>query len=216
MKLLASLTSPFARKVRIVLSEKHIECQLDVTNPWEAGSPVLDFNPLGQVPTLVLDDGMAVFDSSVIVEYLDAMSPVNKLIPEPARQRVQVRRWEALADGVADAAARIFLEKGVSRHFAEGESSQKMRVETKQDDAWISLQRAAIDRGLDALEQELGDRPWFYRHGLSLADIAVACSLGYLDLRFPEIEWRHKHAGLAQHMDKLMLRPSFAESVPPG
>ncbi|MBZ0091018.1 MAG: glutathione S-transferase C-terminal domain-containing protein [Sulfuricellaceae bacterium] len=216
MKLLASLTSPFARKVRIVLSEKHIECQLDVMNPWEAGSPVLDFNPLGQVPTLVLDDGMAVFDSSVIVEYLDAMSPVNKLIPEPGRQRVQVRRWEALADGVADAAARIFREKGGGRHFAENESPQKMRVETKQDDAWISLQRGAIDRGLDALEQELGDRPWFYGHGLSLADIAVACCLGYLDLRFPEIEWRHKHAGLAQHMDKLMLRPSFAESAPPG
>ncbi|MHB9119837.1 MAG: glutathione S-transferase N-terminal domain-containing protein [Burkholderiales bacterium] len=202
MKLLASLTSPFARKVRIVLAEKHIECQLEVTNPWEDDSPVLAHNPLGQVPTLVLDDGMAVFDSSVIVEYLDAMSPVNKLIPEPGRQRVQVRRWEALADGVADAAVRIFLER--------------KRAEKKQDAAWMGLQTAAIGRGLDALEQELGDRPWYYGHGLSLADVAVACSLGYLDLRFPEIGWRQQHAGLAQHMDKLMLRPSFSESTPPG
>lgn len=202
MKLLASLTSPFARKVRIVLAEKHIEYQFEVTNPWEAGSPVLDFNPLGQVPVLVLDDGMAVFDSSVIVEYLDAMSPVNKLIPEPGRQRVQVRRWEALADGVADAAVRIFLEK--------------KRAEAMQDGAWITLQHAAVERGLNALEQELGDRLWYYGHGLSLADIAVACCLGYLDLRFPEVGWRQKHAGLAQHMDKLMRRPSFSENTPPG
>ncbi len=202
MKLLASLTSPFARKVRIVLAEKHIEYQLEVADPWEAGSPVLDYNPLGQVPTLVLDDGVAVFDSSVIVDYLDAMSPANNLIPEPARQRVQVRRWEALADGVADAAIRIYLEK--------------KRAEKKQDETWIGLQRATIDRGLGALEQELGDRPWYYGHALSLADIAVACGLGYLNLRFPEIEWRHRHAGLARHVDKLMLRPSFSETAPPG
>ncbi|MGD9786365.1 MAG: glutathione S-transferase [Sulfuricellaceae bacterium] len=202
MKLLASLTSPFARKVRIVLAEKHVECELEVVNPWEPVNPVIEHNPLSQVPTLVLDDGNNVFDSRVIVEYLDAISPAVKLLPEPGRQRMLVRRIEALADGVTEAAMKIFLER--------------KRPAEKRDPDWVALQRAAIDRGLDALERELGDKEWFHGHGLSLADIAAACCLGYLNLRFEdEVEWRVGHPGLAQHMDKLMARPSFADTVPP-
>jgi len=202
MKLLASLTSPFARKVRIVLVEKHVDFALEVVNPWEEDSPVIAHNPLSQVPTLVLDDGTGVFDSRVIAEYLDAMSPAVKLLPEPGRQRMLVRRIEALADGVSEAAVKIFLER--------------KRPEDKRDAAWCDAQRAAVDRGLGVLERELGEKEWFHGHNLSLADIAVGCSLGYLDLRFgDEIEWRRGHPGLAQHMDKLLARPSFAETVPP-
>jgi Glutathione S-transferase len=202
MKLLASLTSPFARKVRIVLMEKHVDFELEVVNPWEGGNPIINHNPLSQVPTLVLDDGTGVFDSRVIAEYLDAMSPAVKLLPEPGRQRMLVRRIEALADGVSEAAAKIFLER--------------KRPEDKRDAAWCGAQRATVERGLGVLERELGEKEWFHGHNLSLADIAVGCSLGYLDLRFgDEIEWRRGHPGLAQHMDKLLARPSFAETVPP-
>src|SRR6266446_10295132 len=110
MKLLASHTSPFARKVRIAIAEKKIECELVEESPWVPGTSVPDYNPLCKVPVLVLDDGTALYDSRVIVEYLDTVSPVSRLIPEPNRQRIAVKRWEALADGVCDAAVAIVLE----------------------------------------------------------------------------------------------------------
>jgi glutathione S-transferase len=114
-----------------------------------------------------------------------------------------VRRIEALADGVTEAAARIF--------------HARKRPENQQDAASIAMQRATIERGLAALEAELGDREWFHGHSLTLADIATGCCLGYLNLRFgEEIEWRRGHPGLAQHMDKLLARPSFAETAPPA
>lgn len=202
MKLLASPTSPFARKVRIVLAEKHVDSDLEMITPGDPQAPIMANNPLGQVPTLILDDGSAVFDSRVIVEYLDAISPAAKLLPEPGRQRMLVRRIEALADGVTEAAIKIFYER--------------KRPESHQDAALIAQQRATIDRGLAAMEKELGDKEWFHGHNLSLADIAAGCCLGYLNLRFEsEIEWRRGHPGLAQLKDKLLARPSFAETVPP-
>src|SRR5438105_2870874 len=111
MKLLASLTSPFARKVRIVLAEKKIDYDLEQDNPWNAETAVPQYNPLGKIPVLELDDGTALYDSSVIVDYLDTVTPVGRLIPETTRQRVLVKRWEALADGICEAAATIFLER---------------------------------------------------------------------------------------------------------
>jgi glutathione S-transferase len=107
MKLIMTPTSPFARKVRIVLAEKRIECAQVIDSPWEASTRVPDYNPLGMVPVLVLDDEHTLFDSRVIVEYLDTVSPVSQLIPKDGRQRLTVRRWEALADGISDAAAAI-------------------------------------------------------------------------------------------------------------
>jgi len=96
LKLIATLTSPYARKVRIALAEKKIEYTLVEQNPWEAGNVVSEHNPLGKVPVLVLEDGTNLFDSRVIVEYIDLISPVSRLIPEPTRQRILVKRWEAL------------------------------------------------------------------------------------------------------------------------
>lgn len=202
MKLIMTPTSPFARKVRIVLAEKRIEYEQVVDSPWEAGSHVPDYNPLGMVPVLVLDDDKTLFDSRVIVEYLDTVSPVSQLIPKDSRQRLAVRRWEALADGVSDAAAAIFVEK--------------KRPESQQSSEWIARQEQKVFRGLEAMAGELGDKNWCTGEFFNLSDIAMGCAMGYLDLRFPEIEWRKDHPVLARLADKLSQRSSFKETLPPS
>lgn len=201
MKLIASLTSPYARKVRVALAEKKIEYDLIVQSPWEPETTVPTYNPLGKVPVFVLDDGTTLFDSRVIVEYLDTVSPVSRLIPEPNRQRIVVRRWEALADGICDAAAAIVLEN--------------KRPARQQNKSWLERQRSKVDLGLKELAHELGDRAWCNGEAYSLADIASGCALGYLDLRHPTIDWRGTYPNLVRLAEKLMKRPSFAETAPP-
>ena len=201
MKLLATPTSPYARKVRVVLAEKKIEYVLVEESPGAPGSTVSAFNPLGKIPVLVLDDGYAVYDSRVIVEYLDAVSPVTRLIPEPSRQRVAVRRWEALADGICDAASAIAREQ--------------RRTARQQNREWIERQAGKIALGVAELARELGERPWCSGETYSLADIATGCALGYLDLRQPDLTWRIDYPNLARLADKLAKRPSFAETSPP-
>jgi len=200
MKLIASLTSPFARKVRIFLAEKRIEYELVVDVPWNADTHVSDFNPLGKVPVLVMDDASTLFDSRVIVEYLDSVTPVGRLIPDENRPRIQVRRWEALADGIADAAAAIFLEK--------------KRPEDKQSAEWLVRHEQKIFNGLEEISEELGEKTWCTGDLYNLADIAVGCTLGYLDLRFPEIEWRKAHPNLAKLAVKLGKRQAFKDTLP--
>ncbi|MFP5381663.1 MAG: glutathione S-transferase N-terminal domain-containing protein [Gammaproteobacteria bacterium] len=200
MKLLTSLTSPYGRKVRVVLAEKKIPFQLQVENPWAPDSPVSSFNPLGKVPVLVLEDGVTVFDSRVIVEYLDNVSPVAHLIPTELKSRMVVRGVEALADGVTDAAVAVYLEK---KRSAEQQSSD-----------WLVLQEKTLFRGLEALSEALGEKPWFLGNSMTLADVACGCTLGYLGLRFPEIDWRTAHSNLAKLFEKLMTRASFTETVP--
>jgi glutathione S-transferase len=202
LKLIASRTSPYARKVRVVLAEKKVECQVVETSPYEAGNPVHAWNPLGKLPVLILDDGTHLFDSRVIVEYIDLVSPVSRLIPEPARQRIAVKKWEALADGVNDATATIVLER--------------KRPANLQSDEWIARQRRKVDEGVAEFARELGDRAWCYGESFSLADIAVGCALGYLDLRLREIDWRDLNPNLAKLADKLGKRPSFTDTAPPA
>ncbi len=200
MKLVTSLTSPFGRKARIVLLEKKIAFQLQVENPWSPETPVASFNPLGKVPVLVLEDGVSVFDSRVIVEYLDNITPVAHLIPSDSKSRMIVRGVEALADGVTDAAVLVFLEK---KRLAEQQSTD-----------WISLQNRTLFSGLEALSEALGEKPWFLGNSMTLADVACGCMLGYLDFRFSEIDWRSAHPNLAKLATKLADRPSFVETVP--
>ena len=142
MKLIASLTSPYARKVRIVLAEKKIECDLIEESPWSAESSVQRYNPLGKVPVLVLDDGSTLFDSRVIVQYLDTVSPVSRLIPEAGRQRIAVKRWEAIADGICDAASAIVIERRRPAKQQSGEwidrQSGKVELALKDWDEWFS------------------------------------------------------------------------------
>lgn len=201
MKLILTLTSPFARKVRIVMAEKKIEFETQVENPWEPDTRVVEFNPLGKIPVLVMDDGTKVFDSAVIVEYLDMVSPVHRLIPESVRQRIQVRRGEALADGVSEAAAAIFLEN--------------KRSAAQRSADWITLQQRAIDLGMKAIADELGEKKWYMGETYSLADIAIGCALGYLDLRFPEIDWRSMYPNLAKFEERLLQRPAYKDTIPP-
>jgi glutathione S-transferase len=202
MKLIASLTSPYARKVRIVLAEKKIECDLIEDSPWEPHTIVPQYNPLGKVPVLVLDDGTTLFDSRVIVQYLDTVSPVSRLIPEAGRQRIAVKRWEALADGVCDAASAIVVER--------------RRPVKQQSKEWLERQRRKIDLGLEGLAADLGERVWCNGEAYSLADIATGCALAYLDLRHPDVDWRDRYPNLVNLADKLAKRPSFAETVPPS
>ncbi|HEY7944851.1 MAG TPA: glutathione S-transferase [Casimicrobiaceae bacterium] len=202
MKLLASPTSPYARKVRIALAEKKIDCEVIEASPWAEDTIVPTHNPLGKVPVLLLDDGTALYDSRVIVEYLDTVSPVSRLIPEPSRQRIAVRRWEALADGICDAAVAIVRE---SARPARQQSSES-----------IARQREKIERGIVELANELADRPWCNGEAHSLADIATGCALGYLDLRHPTIAWRDAHANLVGLFDKLSKRPSYLDTAPPA
>jgi glutathione S-transferase len=202
MKLLSSPTSPYARKVRIALAEKKIDCELVPASPWAAESIVPTHNPLGKVPVLLLDDGTALYDSRVIVEYLDTVSPVSRLIPEPSRQRIAVRRWEALADGICDAAVAIVREAA--------------RPAKQQSSEAIARQREKIERGIADMASELADKPWCNGEAHSLADIATGCALGYLDLRHPAIAWRSEHANLVALFDKLAKRASYSETVPPA
>jgi glutathione S-transferase len=200
MKLVTSLTSPYGRKVRVVLAEKKIPFQLQVENPWLPDSPVLAINPLGKVPVLVLEDGVSVFDSRVIVEYLDHVSPVGHLIPAELKSRMVVRGVEALADGVTDATVALYLEK--------------KRAPTQQSGDWLVMHEKTVFRGLEALSEALGENPWYLGNNMTLADVACGCMLGYLDLRFPDIDWRVAHPNLAKLADKLATRASFKETVP--
>jgi glutathione S-transferase len=202
LKLLYSPTSPYARKVRIVLAEKKIECEAVIDLPFEASSQAQRFNPLGKIPVLVLDDGTSLYDSRVIVEYLDNVSPVSRLIPEPARQRIVVRRWEALADGICDATVAIVQER--------------KRAAQQRDEAFIARQTGKVSAGLAEMSRELADRAWCNGEAYSLGDIAAGCALGYLDLRDPARDWRREFPNLARHAEKLGKRASFADTAPPA
>ena len=205
MKLIGSATSPYARKVRIVMAEKKLDFQFILEDVWAANTTITASNPLGKVPCLVMEGGEAVFDSRVIVEYLDTLSPVGKLIPTQGRERAEVKTWEALADGLLDAAI-----------LARLEATWGGRTAKQRSDAWIDRQMGKIDATLKAMSTGLGDKAFCSGIHFSLSDIAVGCALGYLDLRFTQINWREMYPNLARLQEKLMQRASFAETVPPG
>jgi glutathione S-transferase len=190
------------RKVRIVMAEKRLDYQLELEDVW-GNDRILQSNPLGKVPCLVMEGGEAVFDSRVIVEYVDTLSPVGRLIPERGRERAEVRTWEALGDGVLDAAILARLERTWAGR-GDGERSQ----------AWVDRQLSRVRAAVAAMSKGLGDKPFCSGIHFSLSDIAVGCALGYLDFRFPEIDWRSPHPNLARLYEKLAQRPSFIDTRP--
>ncbi|MFM8756311.1 MAG: glutathione S-transferase family protein [Limnohabitans sp.] len=202
MKLIGSLTSPYVCKVRIVLAEKKLDYQLVTEDVWSPATTIAASNPLGKVPCLIMEGGESVFDSRVIVEYLDTLSPVGKLMTGSGRERAEIKTWEALAYGIMDAAI-----------LARLESTWSCRTDSQRSQAWIDRQMAKIDHSLLALSQGLGDKPYCAGIHMSLADIAVGCALGYLDFRFPQTPWRN-HANLHKLFDKLMQRQSFIDCMP--
>jgi glutathione S-transferase len=201
IRLIGSLSSPYVRKVRVVMAEKRIEYQLELENVWAEDTRIHEVNPLGKVPCLIMEDGGALFDSRVIVEYLDTMTPVSRLIPANGRERAEVRTWEALGDGVVDAAILARLE-------------QTQRPPELQSSRWLDRQMGKVHSGVKAMSHGLGDKPWCNGHAYTLADIAVGCALGYLDFRFGQIDWRGLYPNLARHYEKVAARPSFADTRP--
>jgi len=203
MKLIGSLTSPYVRKVRIVFLEKKVDIDLELENVWAADTKIALNNPLGKVPCLLLDDGEVLYDSRVIAEYADTLSPVGKLIPAGSRERATVKTWEALADGVEDAGILARLEV-------------TLRPPEQQSPAWLERQMGKIDAALAQMSRELGENAWCHSNQMTLADISVGCALGYLLFRFPAIAWQAQYPNLDSLYQKLIQRPSFVETAPPA
>jgi glutathione S-transferase len=203
MKLIGSVTSPYVRKVRIVMAEKKLDYQFILEDVWSDTTPIHTSNPLGKVPCLIMDGHEAVFDSRVIVEYLDTLSPVGKLIPTAGRERAEVKTWEALADGLLDAAL-----------LARMEAVWPKRDDSQRSQAWIDRQLDKIQHALGAMSRGLGDKAFCSGIHLSLSDIAVGCAVAYLDLRFPQMDWRTPYPNLHKLYDKLAQRQSFIDSQP--
>ena len=201
MKLIGSLASPYVRKVRVVLAEKKLDYQFELENVWAPDTTIDKLNPLGKVPSLVMEDGNVMIDSRVMVEYLDTLTPVCKLLPPNGRDRADIKCWEALADGMLDAAIIVRLER-------------TQRPPELQSEEWIARQMRKVQLGLASLSEKLGESAYCAGIHYSLADVAVGCTLGWLSFRFPEITWRDDHPNLARLFDKLSERQSFKDTVP--
>ena len=202
MKLLYTINSPYARKIRIVAAEKHIDIKLQEVVLTDPDCPVKLYNPLGKVPVLILsDDNDSLYDSRVIAEYLDNRTPLAHLIPKDNTAKSAVRRWEALADGVCDAAVAVIMEQ--------------RKPEQKQDDAFVIRQLDKVTRGLTVLNNDLGHNKWCVDDTFSLADIAVGCMLGYITLRFSStINLAADYPNLERLQSVLIKRQSFIDSMP--
>ena len=201
MKLIGSFTSAYVRKARVVLAEKKLDYQFELENVWSAETKIASSNPLGKVPCLVMEDGSTMYDSRVIAEYLDTLTPVCKLLPQNSRDRANVKVWEALADGVLDAAVLAYLER-------------TWRPAEQQSQAWFDRQMGKVHGGLAVMAENLGEQPFCMGIHYTLADVAVGCTLGWLAFRFPDIAWRDTHPNLARLFDKLSERPSFKDTIP--
>jgi len=203
MKLIGSHTSPYVRKVRVVMAEKKLEYALVIEDPWSPDTRLQEHNPLGKLPCLVIDEDASLFDSRVIVDYLDTLSPVGRLLPPPGRERASVKCWEAIADGILDAAVSIMTEN-------------YRRPDAPPSRHWIDRQFGKIYAALDFMEKNLDDDHAFCMGvNFSLADVGVGCTLGYLDFRFADLDWRNNHPKLQRLYDKLMERSSFQQTAPP-
>jgi glutathione S-transferase len=201
MKLIGSVTSAYVRKARVVLAEKKLDYVFELENVWAPETKIAAANPLGKVPCLVMEDGSTMFDSRVIAEYLDTLTPVCKLLPANSRDRANVKAREALADGVLDAAVLAYLER-------------TWRPADQQSQAWIARQMGKVHGGLKVMSDMLGEQPFCMGIHYTLADVAVGCTLGWLAFRFPDIDWRGDYPNLARLFDKLSERPSFKDSAP--
>jgi glutathione S-transferase len=201
MKLIGSVTSAYVRKARVVLAEKKLDYQFELENVWAPETTIASSNPLGKVPCLVMEDGSAMYDSRVIAEYLDTLTPVCKLLPANSRDRANVKVWEALADGVLDAGVLAYLER-------------TWRPAEQQSQAWFDRQMGKVHGGLEVMSENLGEQPFCMGIHYTLADVAVGCTLGWLSFRFPDIAWRASYPNLARLFDKLSERPSFKDTAP--
>jgi glutathione S-transferase len=206
MQLIGSTTSPYVRKVRIAMLEKNIACDFVNDPPWSADSHVSDYNPLGKVPALVTDDGAKLFDSNILIDYLELTAVAPALLPREPHALLQAKQIIALADGITDAGIAILLEG--------------RRPQEKQHAEWVARQRGKIERGLAALEMIAQDKTsgqgktWLHGHAFSAVDIAAGCLLFWLDFRITTLAWRAQYPTLRALAERLAARPSFQQTVP--
>ena len=200
MKLLGGSGSPYVRKVRIALAEKKIAYEHVVTGPTSL--EVTQANPLAKIPTFLCDDGTPLYDSSVIIEYVDSLNASPRLIPEVFADRIDAKRWEALSDGIMDATVAISHE-------------DRLPEAQRKDADWYAKQQKKVDGGLAQMEKDVGTKPFCKGEALTLADVACGTSLGYLDRALPKFEWRKGHPNLDRLYQKLSARESFATTLPP-
>lgn len=200
LKLLSAKPSPFARKVRVALIEKGIPFETTIDAPWNTDSIASSMNPLGKVPALDIGKGQVLYDSKVIVEYLETLDRDPVLLPKDPFARVAHKQIEALADGVCDAIVLTVIEGA--------------REPALQSAWWIARQRGKANAGVAEASRLLGSREWFVGDTFGLADIAVGCMLGYVSLRAPDLEWRRSYPNLDKFSTRMEARPSFRETRP--
>ena len=192
MKLLGSKRSPYAFKVMVMIAEKGLNCEFEAKAT--SSVEVAEVNPLSKIPILIRDDGKGLYDSSVIVDYLDGLALNPKLIPDVFEDRIEVKRWEALCNGIMDAAIAIFYEERVS---AEGREKHRYKQQKK------------IDAGLATMVKDLGDGDFCHGESFTLADIACGCALVCLDFRRSDMDWRQTYPILARQAERMAKRTSF-------
>jgi glutathione S-transferase len=197
LKLFYSSVSPYARKVRVLVSEKGLESRIALQSclPFEKPADLVALNPLSKVPCLVLEDGSALYDSPFICEYLDQLS-APELLPPSGRARWLTLGRQALADGILDAGVSIRLEG--------------QRPETERSPAWITGQTEVMDRTLSSFEGAIAS----FGETLTMAHIALGCALGWLDFRMPTYDWRKGRPQLAHWFSQISARPSMIATKP--
>ena len=198
-KLISATPSPYARKVRIALAEKNLPFELLTEVPWDSTTSTPRHNPLEKLPVLILPDGSSVYESSHILQWLELKYPQPPLLPDDVDGKLAALKFEVLCDGVCDAVVLSLFEK-----LRDGGGSPH----------WLARQRRKIDGGVAEMARLVGSRPWAVGNAFTLGDIAVGTAFGYLSVRFPELDWRARHPGLASYVDRLGERPSFRDTVP--
>ena len=197
MKLYYSKTSPYSRKVRLMIYEKGLQQTIIsvACNPFGEVPDLETANPLGKIPTLILDDGSSLYDSPVICAYLDTLTP-DKLIPASEKERWNVLRWEALCDGILDAAYNIVMER--------------RRDSREQSASWIELWNNQISRSLNFIEADIDALP----EQLSLAHLSLGAVLGYLDFRLSDLDWHSQCPALTVWYDVFSKRDAMQNTQP--
>lgn len=200
MELFVSPTSPYARKARVLLHEKGLAERVTETvlNPHRDPPELLARNPLGKIPTLVRDDGPPLYDSRVVCEWLDTLGPEPALLPATGEARWAVRRAEAHGDGMLDLVVATVMERA--------------RPAGEQSPGQVERWRAKIERALAAVDDVRADLP----DEPTLGHIALAVTLGYLDLRLPDLDWRAGRDALAQWHAAFAARASMRDTAPPA
>ncbi len=192
MKLLYTKRSPYARKVRVVALEKGIQLELIDEDLAKKSKQLLEANPLGKVPTLLLDNGQVVYDSKVITQYIDELNDKVSMIPKSGQARIDVLKWEAFSDDLVTTGIQVYMEK--TRHPNDFHAQ------------FISNGEAAINKSYQYIETHLNELKEF-----SLAPVAVASAIGYIHFRLPHLKVQGK---LAQWFEEISKRPSMAQTIP--